>query len=210
MPAGFHERRLRLLLEGEPDFVAIETQPRLDEAVSIVSLLDGIDGWVTFACGDGERTWHGERIEDAVAAVAAFDAVAAVGVNCTAPEYVDELLARARTVTDLPLVAYPNAGRTYDAASKTWSGDASPLGLPATPRSSVDAAGSGRPRSARWDRRTAAGKGPSRNKCPCLAPDRGCQVVGRRPGILVVFRGRRPAAWRRETASKRGSYRDGP
>ena len=26
------------------------------------------------------------------------------------------------------------------------------------------------------------------------------------PGILVVFRGRRPAAWRRETASKRGSY----
>ncbi len=26
------------------------------------------------------------------------------------------------------------------------------------------------------------------------------------PGILVVFRGRRPAAWRRETASKHGSY----
>jgi len=122
IPAGWHERRLRLLLEAEPDCVAIETQPRLDEAVAIVELLDAPDCWVTFTCRDGERTWHGERIEDAVAAVAPFDVVAAVGVNCTAPEYVDELLGRARTVTDLPLVAYPNAGRSYDAASKTWSG----------------------------------------------------------------------------------------
>ena len=43
-------------------------------------------------------------------------------MNCTAPEYVDELLTRIRTVTGLPLVAYPNAGRAYDAATKTWSG----------------------------------------------------------------------------------------
>ena len=80
---------------------------------------------MTFTCRDGERTGHGERIEDAVEAVAGVAAVAAVGVNCTAPEYVDELLTRIRAVTDLPLVAYPNAGRTYDAATKTWSGGAS-------------------------------------------------------------------------------------
>jgi homocysteine S-methyltransferase len=79
---------------------------------------------VTFTCRDGERTWHGERIEDAVRGVLA-PPVAAVGVNCTAPEHVDELLNRIRTVTDLPLVAYPNAGRAYDARSKTWSGAAS-------------------------------------------------------------------------------------
>ena len=76
VPAGWHERRLELLLEAEPDFVAIETQPRLDEAVAIAALLEDIDGWVTFTCRDGERTGHGERIEDAVAAVAAFGAVA--------------------------------------------------------------------------------------------------------------------------------------
>ena len=103
------------------DCVAIETQPRLDEAVAIAALLDGIDGWVTFTCRDGERTWHGERIEDAVAAVAAVPAVAAVGVNCTAPEFVGELLRRARSVTDLPLIAYPNAGGRWDPASNTWS-----------------------------------------------------------------------------------------
>jgi homocysteine S-methyltransferase len=121
VPDGWHARRLALLLEGEPDFLAIETQPRADEAAAIVALLEDVDCWVTFTCRDGERTWHGEPIEDAVQAVSAPQ-VAAVGVNCTAPEHVDELLARIRSVSDLPLVAYPNAGRTYDAATKTWSG----------------------------------------------------------------------------------------
>ena len=124
VPDGFHERRLRLLLAAEPDCIAVETQPRLDEAAAIVRLLeelDAPDAWVTFTCPDGEHTAHGERIEDAIAAVES-PKVVAVGVNCTAPRFVDELLRRARTVTDKPLIAYPNAGRTYDAASKTWSG----------------------------------------------------------------------------------------
>jgi homocysteine S-methyltransferase len=125
IPGGWHERRLRELLGA--DCIAIETQPRVDEAVGIVRALeelDGPDAWVTFTCRDGRSTHHGERIEDAVTAVAS-PKVVAVGVNCTAPEYVDELLRRARAVTDLPLVAYPNAGRMYDAATKTWSGETS-------------------------------------------------------------------------------------
>jgi homocysteine S-methyltransferase len=124
VPDGWHERRLRLILAGEPDFLAIETQPRADEAAAIVALVEGVDCWVTFTCRDGERTGHGEPIEEAVQAVAAPQ-VAAVGINCTAPEHVDELLGRIRSVTDLPLIAYPNAGRTYDADTKTWSGGAS-------------------------------------------------------------------------------------
>jgi homocysteine S-methyltransferase len=119
IPAGWHERRVRALIEAGPDFLAIETQPRADEAAHIASLVEGLDCWVTFTCRDGERTHHGERIEDAVAGVL-LPQVAAVGVNCTAPEHVDELLARIRTVTELPLVAYPNAGGDWDAAAKRW------------------------------------------------------------------------------------------
>jgi homocysteine S-methyltransferase len=118
IPEGFHERRLRLLLAAEPDCIAVETQPRVDEAVSIVRLLEALDApdaWVTFTCGDGQRTWHGEPIEEAIAAVASSPKVIAVGVNCTAPKFVDELLRRARTVTDKPLIAYPNA-----AGEQTW------------------------------------------------------------------------------------------
>ena len=126
VPPDWHERRLRELLDA--DCIAIETQPRLDEAVSVVRALEALDGpdaWVTFTCRDGALTGHGERIEDAVAAVASSAKVVAVGVNCTAPEFVDELLGRISTVTDLPLVAYPNAGRSYDAVTKTWSGEMS-------------------------------------------------------------------------------------
>jgi homocysteine S-methyltransferase len=123
VPAGWHERRVETLIAARPDFLAIETQPRADEAAHIASLVHELDCWVTFTCRDSERTGHGERIEDAIRAVL-LPQVSAVGVNCTAPEHVDELLNRIRTVTDLPLVAYPNAGRTYDAATKTWSGAA--------------------------------------------------------------------------------------
>jgi homocysteine S-methyltransferase len=125
VPDGWHERRLRELLGA--DCLAIETQPRVDEAVSIVRALEALDGpdaWVSFTCRDGALTGHGERIEAAVRAVAS-PKVVAVGVNCTAPEFVDELLERIGAVTDLPLVAYPNAGRSYDAVTKTWSGDPS-------------------------------------------------------------------------------------
>ena len=98
--------------------------------------VDDLDCWVTFTCRDGERTGHGERIEDAVRGGRCSPQVAAVGVNCTAPEYVDELLDRIRTVTDLPLVAYPNAGprlrrrrpRRGAAPRTPWSGDAAIVG----------------------------------------------------------------------------------
>jgi len=126
VPSGWHEGRLRELLDA--DCIAIETQPRVDEAAAIVRALeelDGPDAWVTFTCRDGRLTGHGEPIEDAVLAVASSDRVVAVGVNCTAPEFVDELLGRIAAVSDLPLVAYPNAGRSYDAVTKTWSGEMS-------------------------------------------------------------------------------------
>ena len=52
--------------------------------------------------------------------------VAAVGVNCTAPEHVEALLRAAGGVTDKPLVAYPNSGERYDADTRTWCGTSDP------------------------------------------------------------------------------------
>jgi homocysteine S-methyltransferase len=43
-------------------------------------------------------------------------------VNCTAPEHVEALLGSAARVTPKPLVAYPNSGELYDAATKCWRG----------------------------------------------------------------------------------------
>ena len=48
--------------------------------------------------------------------------MAAVGVNCTSPEYVADLLRHMRERTDKPLLAYPNSGERYEAITKRWSG----------------------------------------------------------------------------------------
>jgi homocysteine S-methyltransferase len=46
--------------------------------------------------------------------------MAAVGVNCTDPRFVTGLIARIRAMTDLPIVVYPNAGGSWDAATGEW------------------------------------------------------------------------------------------
>jgi S-methylmethionine-dependent homocysteine/selenocysteine methylase len=55
-----------------------------------------------------------------VRAATSGESVVAVGVNCTAPEHLPELLRRAASATDLPLVAYPNSGRVWDGSERGW------------------------------------------------------------------------------------------
>jgi homocysteine S-methyltransferase len=138
----FHERRLRALLAAKPDCVACETIPHAGEAAVLVRLLDRLgapEAWISFSCRDGRTTGRGDPIEDAVAAATVSRRVVAVGVNCTAPEHVEELLARAATVTDLPLVAYPNSGRTWDAAARAFAGAGAAVLPPGDVRSWVAA-----------------------------------------------------------------------
>ena len=52
----------------------------------------------------------------------ATPAVLAVGVNCTRPEHVPELVERIAAVTTLPVVVYPNSGEAWDAAARAWTG----------------------------------------------------------------------------------------
>jgi homocysteine S-methyltransferase len=128
----FHLRRAEALAATEPDLFAIETIPSGVEAEAIVEMLDvlgDVPAWVSFSCADDGHLHDGTTIEDAVATVAASRSVVAVGVNCTAPDAVPGSLRRAATRTDLPLVAYPNRGATWDPIGKSWSGDAVPDGF---------------------------------------------------------------------------------
>ncbi len=95
--AAFHRPRLEVLLEAGADLLAVETIPTIREADVVVALLGelGARGWLSYACRDGETTAAGEPIEDAVAFGDA-PTVLAIGVNCTAPRYLPDLLASAR------------------------------------------------------------------------------------------------------------------
>ena len=105
------------------------SRPRSRRAPSPLLLAELRDAraWVSFSCRDGSRLCDGTPFVDAVRTVAAVPQVAAVGVNCTAPRFVEDLLRAAAAVTDKPLVAYPNSGETYDAAAKAWRGTSDPL-----------------------------------------------------------------------------------
>ena len=127
----FHRPRLRLLAASGADLLACETVPCLVEAVALARLLDetaGTEAWISFSCRDGETVSEGQPFADCVAALDRFGAVAAIGINCTAPRHVDSLVRIAAANTAKPIVAYPNSGETYDAAHAAWHGAAQPGG----------------------------------------------------------------------------------
>lgn len=125
----WHGPRFDMLVAAGPDFLACETIPCLAEAEALVRLLESspIPAWVSFACKNESQLHHGENLADAVRAVQDVPAVVAVGVNCTAPTFIDGLLGSLRGVATKPIVVYPNAGGTWDAQRKVWGPPASPF-----------------------------------------------------------------------------------
>jgi homocysteine S-methyltransferase len=122
----FHLPRLELLLSAEPDLLAVETIPDVEEAEVLATLLDdlGAPAWLSYSC-DGTTTRAGQPLTDAFAVVADSRTVIATGVNCCAPSDVLPALDVARAVTGKPGVAYPNSGQGWDSGTHTWSGNTS-------------------------------------------------------------------------------------
>jgi homocysteine S-methyltransferase len=123
--ADFHRPRLQVLAAAGADLLACETIPCLREALVLARLLrefPALTAWMSFSCRDGTHTCEGDSIAACAAQLRAFPQIAAVGVNCTAPQYIASLLRELRGATDSPLVIYPNSGESYDAGSKQWHG----------------------------------------------------------------------------------------
>ena len=121
----FHGPRLEALAASGADLFAFETLPCLREALVLARLLrsfPSMSAWVSFSCRDGGRNCAGEDVGECAAALQSHEQIAAVGMNCTRPEFVESLLERMRANTDKPLIAYPNSGEQYAAATKTWRG----------------------------------------------------------------------------------------
>ncbi len=128
--ADFHAERLALLLETEPDILACETLPLFREAEAILDELKKhpeAQAWISFTCKDTRSTSGGDKIADCARFLDREPQVAAIGVNCTAPEYVADLIREIRAHTEKPVAVYPNSGETYDASGKNWKGEAQPF-----------------------------------------------------------------------------------
>ena len=126
--AAFHRERLHVLSEAGPDIFACETIPCLLEALAETDVLKEIKGakaWISCSCKDGLHTCGGDMISDCAKALDEIDEVKAIGLNCTAPEYVESLIKEAKKGTSKPIVIYPNSGESYNVEKKTWEGSAS-------------------------------------------------------------------------------------
>lgn len=127
--SDFHAERLDILVAAEPDILACETLPLLDEARAILEDLHrypDTGAWISFSCKDPEHTCGGDDVADCARLLDRESQVAAIGVNCTAPQYVADLIHNIRAHTEKPVVVYPNTGETYDAVTKTWHGSPTP------------------------------------------------------------------------------------
>lgn len=127
--ADFHAERLDILVAAEPDILACETLPLLDEARAILEDLHrypDMGAWISFSCKDEAHTCGGDAIADCARLLDKERQVTAIGVNCTAPQYVADLIRNIRVHTTKPVVVYPNTGETYDAVTKTWHGSPTP------------------------------------------------------------------------------------
>ncbi len=122
----WHSARWELLVDSNPDLIAVETIPSLVEVESLVPLIErsGIETWVSVSCGPSGRTNAGDDVADVGRLLRGVSNVVAVGVNCTRPPDVLPAVERISTA-DLALVAYPNLGRTWDHTARTWVGDSS-------------------------------------------------------------------------------------
>jgi homocysteine S-methyltransferase len=119
----FHRQRLQALISAEPDLLACETIPCFAEARALTRLLlehPESYAWISFTAKDGLHTCNGEKIRDCAGWLDDYEQVAAIGINCTAPQYVSSLINEIKKATSKPIIVYPNSGATYDPLQKRW------------------------------------------------------------------------------------------
>lgn len=122
----FHRERMQVLVEAGADILACETIPCLREARALARLLTefpNTTAWFTFTARDETHISYGETIVECAAFLDSQPQVAGIGINCTAPRYINALIREARTATTKPIVVYPNSGEIYDAANNRWLGE---------------------------------------------------------------------------------------
>jgi len=154
----FHGPRAEVLATSGADLLAIETIPSEQEASVLLRVLDelpeGTAAWLSITCADAATTRRGEDVERVFGLARGHERVVAVGVNCTAPEHVEELVLRgghALTVRrDRPGSARPSRhGHVRPAAPSTRPDARHHPCRCASPGSTGSAR---RSRSARWAR----------------------------------------------------------
>jgi homocysteine S-methyltransferase len=120
---AFHRERIQILSESGADLLACETIPCPEEAIAIINVLNefpSLKAWISFSCKNDSEVCDGTSFAACVALTNQSEQVIAVGVNCTAPQYVESLVNVAASSTEKHIIAYPNKGEVWDPGQKCW------------------------------------------------------------------------------------------
>lgn len=126
----FHVKRIKILESSNADFLAFETIPSLLEIEILSKILttSAKPSWVSFSCRDAVHLNDGEKISKAAKLLANHPTVFAIGVNCTAPQHISEIIQTLQaSAPDKKIIVYPNSGEVYDVDSKSWFGISDPV-----------------------------------------------------------------------------------
>ncbi|PHN03328.1 homocysteine S-methyltransferase [Flavilitoribacter nigricans] len=107
----------------EVDLLLFETIPSLLEAEAIIDLMGNFPDrpyGLSFSCKNGRAVSHGETFMEALALASGVSQIAAVGINCTAPEFIGPLLETIKGEGSRPLMVYPNSGEVWNAGAHCW------------------------------------------------------------------------------------------
>ncbi|CAL0326878.1 unnamed protein product [Lupinus luteus] len=120
----FHRRRVQILADSGADLLAFETVPNKIEAQAYAELLEEEDikipAWFSFNSKDGINVVSGDSLLECGSIAESCNKVVAVGINCTPPRLLHDLIVLLKKVSTKPIVIYPNSGENYDPERKEW------------------------------------------------------------------------------------------
>ncbi|MFC7320787.1 homocysteine S-methyltransferase [Halobacillus campisalis] len=128
----FHRPRMKALVEAGADVIACETLPSFSEAKVLVSLLEEfpqVYAWMSFSAKDHFHISEGHNMADCAKWLDSCSQIAAIGVNCTKPQYISSLVQQISENTSKPILIYPNSGEEYVAQTNSWKGEADDLSI---------------------------------------------------------------------------------
>ena len=117
--------------------MACETIPSSQEVDVLLQLLTttpDVWAWLSLVCRNARELCDGTPLLNQVRRCHEHPQIAAIAVNCVAPQLVAELVRTIQQGTDKPILVYPNSGEIYDTASKRWRAGAEPVNWPALVR----------------------------------------------------------------------------
>jgi S-methylmethionine-dependent homocysteine/selenocysteine methylase len=122
-----HAQMMSWLKAAGPDLIWIETMNTVREARAAARAARNAElpFVVSFVLREDGCLLGGERLEDAVAAVEAFEPIA-LGLNCIPPDGITAHLPRLRQATQLPLAAYAHINNRKPTPGWTFSQKARP------------------------------------------------------------------------------------